>query len=154
MAAMFLFLSVQIFFVQFVIALGVSGIHAIVAIMAIVSIAVTIAVAIAVVIATVFTVFAIAVGTFLVDAVDDDVDLHSTVFDVFDHASEDVLVGDALTDAIDIGVGLLHQQVSVGHKAQRRGVDDDVVISFLEQTEQLCGFVGSDELSRVGRDRS
>ena len=95
---------------------------------------------------------AIAVAAFLVYAVDDNVDFQATLLDVLNDASEDVLVSVTLTHNIDVGVRVFHQQECVGDQTNGRRVNDDVIVQLLQLGEEFGAFVGSDQLSRIGRD--
>ena len=88
------------------------------------------------------------------DAVDHDVHLEATTFNILDDAFKDVLVSGALTDNVDVGVSVFHQQEGIGYQSQRRCVDDDIVVSFLEFLEQFVGSLGGDEFCWVGRNRT
>ena len=51
-------------------------------------------------------------------------------------------------------VGLFHKRIGIGHLSDRRGVDDDKVVSFSQRYEHLSQSVASDKFARIGRNRT
>ena len=75
------------------------------------------------------------------ESVDDNVELHITVFKVFDDASESVLVSHALTDDEQVGIGVAHEQQGIRDQGDGRRVDDDIVVAFLQLRKQLVALL-------------
>ena len=105
--------------------------------LAVSAVAITVGVAVTVFVAAIV----VAVTAFLLDAVQNDVDLNVTAFDILDDAAEDVLVGNALTDNVKVDIAMAHKQESIGYETERRGVDDNIVVDFFQFVEQFVAFV-------------
>ena len=75
-------------------------------------ISITVAVAIPVTIAIILATISIAL--FGLDTIDDDGEVHATIFKVFDETTKCVLVGHALTDDEEVGIGMTHEQQGIG----------------------------------------
>ena len=115
--------------------------------------AVTITVGIAITIAILLTI-AVAIALIRLDTIKNDRHLETTGFHIFDDGAEDILVGDTLTDDEQVHIAMFHQQEGIRDQTNRRRIDNDVVITFAEQFEEFVALLGSNQLSRVGRDRT
>lgn len=88
------------------------------------------------------------------NTIDNDGNIKLTIFQIFDHTAENALIGHTLTDNEHFYVSKTHQQERICNQAQRRCVDNDIVISFLQQPEELITFLRSNQFSRVRWNRT
>ena len=123
-------------------------------IVAAITVTVTIAVTIAIAVTILLTAITITVTLLGFESVDDDRELHVATLQVLDDAGESILVRHALTDDEEIGVGVAHQKQSIGDQTDRRRVDDNVIVAFLQFLKQLIAFCRSNQLSRIRRNRA
>ena len=105
------------------------------------TVAITITVAIAIAIAVTLAAIAIAVTLFGLDAIDNDIELQVAVLKVLDNAAEGILVGHALTDNEEVGIGMAHKQQGISDQGDGRRIDDDVFVAFLQLGKQLVALV-------------